>query len=60
MVVHAVADFCPPTAEDDIPDGQKLAVTSRELGNTEIFAQTLQHSPNGRSVLLQPSSAYPR
>jgi coatomer subunit beta' len=35
-------------AADEAPDGQQLAVASRELGNTEVYAQTLQHSPNGR------------
>lgn len=35
-------------ADEAIPDGQKLSVSSRELGNTEVYAQTLQHSPNGR------------
>lgn len=34
--------------EESVPDGQKLSVASRELGNTEVYAQTLQHSPNGR------------
>jgi coatomer subunit beta' len=34
--------------DDAAPDGQQLSVASRELGNTEVYAQTLQHSPNGR------------
>lgn len=47
------ADPSPPPALvfrliDDAPDGQQLSVASRELGNTEVYAQTLQHSPNGR------------
>lgn len=38
--------------DNEIPDGQKLSVAVRELGNTEVFAQTLQHSPNGRFVTV--------
>lgn len=45
-------------AEDSVPDGQKLSVISRELGNTEVYAQTLQHSPNGRYVFLIHSGQY--
>ncbi|KAM0745592.1 Coatomer, beta' subunit [Meredithblackwellia eburnea MCA 4105] len=41
-----------------VPDGQKLAVASRELGNTEIFAQTLQHSPNGRFITVCGDGEY--
>lgn len=37
--------------DESVPDGQKLSIPSRELGNTEVYAQTLQHSPNGRYVV---------
>ncbi|KAI8459649.1 coatomer WD associated region-domain-containing protein [Phakopsora pachyrhizi] len=41
------------TAQDsEVPDGQKLTLSVRELGNTEVFAQSLQHSPNGRFVTV--------
>lgn len=36
--------------EETVTDGSKLPIALRELGTTEVFAQTLQHSPNGRSV----------
>ncbi|KAG0143027.1 hypothetical protein CROQUDRAFT_661774 [Cronartium quercuum f. sp. fusiforme G11] len=38
--------------DNEIADGQKLTIPVRELGNTEVFAQTLQHSPNGRFVTV--------
>ncbi|EGG07968.1 uncharacterized protein MELLADRAFT_47966 [Melampsora larici-populina 98AG31] len=38
--------------DNEIPDGQKLNIAVRELGNTEVFAQSLQHSPNGRFVTV--------
>jgi coatomer subunit beta' len=41
-----------------VPDGQKLSVVSRELGNTEVYAQTLQHSPNGRFVTVCGDGEY--
>ncbi|KAK4053418.1 Coatomer subunit beta' [Microbotryomycetes sp. JL201] len=45
-------------ATEDTPDGQQLAVASRELGNTEVYAQTLQHSPNGRFVTVCGDGEY--
>lgn len=35
-----------------LTDGQRVATSSREMGNTEVFAQSLQHSPNGRFVTV--------
>lgn len=31
-----------------IEDGQRLVVPLRDLGTTEVYPQSLQHSPNGR------------
>ncbi|KAH9443358.1 hypothetical protein Pst134EA_031420, partial [Puccinia striiformis f. sp. tritici] len=42
----------------EIPDGQKLNTQVRELGTTEVFAQTLQHSPNGRFVTVCGDGEY--
>lgn len=39
-------------------DGQRLAVSSRELGSTEVYPQTLQHSPNGRFVTVCGDGEY--
>ncbi|BGP53614.1 hypothetical protein JCM8202_002538 [Rhodotorula sphaerocarpa] len=44
--------------EEAIPDGQQLAIPSRELGNTEVYASTLQHSPNGRFVTVCGDGEY--
>lgn len=35
-----------------------MTVASRELGNTEVYAQTLQHSPNGRFVTVCGDGEY--
>lgn len=37
---------------DTLTDGQRVAAPSRELGSTEVFPQSLQHSPNGRFVTV--------
>jgi len=34
-------------ADDETPEGQSTPLSVRELGTTEIFATSLQHSPNG-------------
>ncbi|BGP29737.1 Coatomer subunit beta' [Rhodotorula toruloides] len=46
------------TADESIPDGQQLSLAPRELGNTEVFASTLQHSPNGRFVTVCGDGEY--
>ncbi|GAA5944224.1 coatomer subunit beta' [Sporobolomyces koalae] len=45
-------------ADETIPDGQQLAVAARELGNTEVYASSLQHSPNGRFVTVCGDGEY--
>jgi coatomer subunit beta' len=34
--------------DEEISDGQKIISAVRDMGTTEIYAQSLQHSPNGR------------
>ena len=46
------------TADDTVPDGQQLSIPSRELGNTEVYASTLEHSPNGRFVTVCGDGEY--
>lgn len=36
------------TGDEEITDGQKIVSAVRDMGTTEIYAQSLQHSPNGR------------
>lgn len=36
------------TTDEDVADGQRISAAVREMGSTEIYAQLLQHSPNGR------------
>ncbi|GAA5995723.1 hypothetical protein JCM5350_008110 [Sporobolomyces pararoseus] len=45
-------------ADETIPDGQQLSVAARELGNTEVYASSLQHSPNGRFVTVCGDGEY--
>lgn len=39
-------------AEDKTPEGQRIPLFVRELGMAEIFATSLQHSPNGRLITV--------
>lgn len=39
-------------------DGQRLALAPREMGSTEVYAQLLQHSPNGRFVTVCGDGEY--
>ncbi|CDZ98718.1 coatomer beta subunit [Phaffia rhodozyma] len=39
-------------------DGQKLPLSMKELGNTEVYPTSLQHSPNGRFVTVCGDGEY--
>lgn len=43
---------------DSLVDGQRIAAGSREMGTTELYAQSLQHSPNGRFVTVCGDGEY--
>lgn len=45
-------------ADESYDDGQKVVSAVRELGTTEIYAQSLQHSPNGRFVTVCGDGEY--
>ena len=42
----------------DISDGARIPLSVKEIGSTEIFAQTLIHSPNGRFVTVVGDGEY--
>ncbi|PWN50666.1 putative SEC27-coatomer complex beta subunit [Violaceomyces palustris] len=44
--------------DDAIPDGQRMPVSVREMGTSEVYAQLLQHSPNGRFVTVCGDGEY--
>lgn len=43
---------------DELADGQRIAAGVREMGTTEVYAQSLQHSPNGRFVTVCGDGEY--
>jgi coatomer subunit beta' len=47
-----------PVATSSISDGERIAYPVKELGHCELFAQTLQHSPNGRFVVVCGDGEY--
>lgn len=46
------------TESEPVEDGQRLNVSMRELGTTEVYPQSLQHSPNGRFVTVCGDGEY--
>lgn len=44
--------------DTDFSDGSKIPVSVKEIGSTEIFAQALIHSPNGRFVTVVGDGEY--
>eukprot|EP01113_Clastostelium_recurvatum_P004987 TRINITY_DN1220_c0_g1_i2.p1 TRINITY_DN1220_c0_g1~~TRINITY_DN1220_c0_g1_i2.p1 ORF type:complete len:965 (-),score=332.68 TRINITY_DN1220_c0_g1_i2:75-2969(-) len=41
-----------------VPDGERLPLSTKELGNCEVYPQTLKHSPNGRTVVVCGDGEY--
>lgn len=46
------------TIKDDLLDGEEVSTKFKELGNSEIFAQDIKFSPNGRYFALCGDSDY--
>ncbi|KAI0048076.1 coatomer protein [Auriscalpium vulgare] len=44
--------------DDSFTEGQRLPLSIKELGSTEIFATSLSHSPNGRFVTVVGDGEY--
>lgn len=42
----------------EIEDGQRLPISLRDMGTTEVYPQTLQHSPNGRFIAVCGDGEY--
>lgn len=36
--------------DTEIKDGERLPLAVKDMGSCEIYPQTIQHNPNGRSV----------
>ncbi|KTW30778.1 hypothetical protein T552_00490 [Pneumocystis carinii B80] len=48
----------PANDNEDIKDGVSLALSVRDMGSCEIYPQSLQHSPNGRFVVVCGDGEY--
>jgi coatomer subunit beta' len=44
--------------EDVVKDGESMSLPVKELGTSETYPQTLQHSPNGRFVVVCGDGEY--
>ncbi|EGC32525.1 hypothetical protein DICPUDRAFT_49561 [Dictyostelium purpureum] len=45
-----IANISNTLESDTVQDGEKLLISSKDLGNCEVFPQKLQHNSNGRFV----------
>ncbi|PRP87029.1 coatomer protein complex, subunit beta 2 (beta prime) [Planoprotostelium fungivorum] len=45
-------------SEGEVADGERLQLATKELGNCEVFPQSLQHTPNGRFVVVCGDGEY--
>ncbi|XP_030600997.1 coatomer subunit beta' isoform X2 [Archocentrus centrarchus] len=44
--------------ETEIKDGERLLLSVKDMGSCEIYPQTIQHSPNGRFVVVCGDGEY--
>ncbi|KAJ3282117.1 Coatomer subunit beta' [Borealophlyctis nickersoniae] len=44
--------------DDNIKDGDRISLQTKDLGSCEVYPQTLQHSPNGRFVVVCGDGEY--
>ena len=42
----------------NVKDGERLPLSSKDLGNCEVYPQTLEHSPNGRFAVVCGDGEY--
>ena len=42
----------------ETPEGHRIPVSTQEIGSTEIYAASLQHSPNGRCITVVGDGEY--
>lgn len=47
-----------PTSTEGLKDGESLPIQQRDLGNVEIYPQSLAHSPNGRYAAVCGDGEY--
>jgi len=43
---------------DETKDGDRIPCSAKDLGSSEVYPQTLQHSPNGRFVVVCGDGEY--
>ncbi|KAI9093090.1 coatomer WD associated region-domain-containing protein [Phlyctochytrium arcticum] len=46
------------SVDDSVKDGERIGFSTKELGSCEIYPQVLQHSPNGRFVVVCGDGEY--
>jgi len=46
------------STEEAVKDGDRMALSTKELGSCEVYPQTLVHSPNGRFVVVCGDGEY--
>ncbi|KAK9723079.1 Coatomer subunit beta' [Basidiobolus ranarum] len=44
--------------EDSVKEGERMTLPVKDLGSCEVYPQTLQHSPNGRFVVVCGDGEY--
>lgn len=62
MLRHTFVHYFKPNfsfiSDDNAKDGERLALPIKDLGSCEVYPQTLQHSPNGRFVVVCGDGEY--
>ena len=43
-------------SDQDVKDGERLALNVKDMGSCEVYPQTIAHNPNGRSIFQRAFS----
>lgn len=46
------------SVDENAKDGERISLATKELGSCEVYPQTLQHTPNGRFVVVCGDGEY--
>lgn len=46
------------SVDESVKDGDRITLPTKDLGNCEVYPQNLQHSPNGRFVVVCGDGEY--
>ena len=51
VFVYCISVIINEAGDADLADGERMTLSTKEIGNCEIYPQSMEHSPNGRLLV---------